>query len=164
MPRGVENAQGVVSWVILTRRTHFWLQNKAIPKLFNSFTMTQTAPFKFLFSCARLRRLIRVSGRTMLRVPRVRRAAYSGPSGAVPPLEWPGSCLGRLSTVFSASCCIPGCSGVRVGTARSRLRKAVSWLQLQLAAMTSRRSHTRLGSVHGRYRGILARSPSPSRV
>ena len=70
MPRGVENAQGVVSWVILTRGVHFWLQNKAIPKLFNSFTVTQTAPFKFLFSCARLCRLIRVSGRTMLRVPR----------------------------------------------------------------------------------------------
>jgi len=130
MPRGVENARGVVSWVILTRRTHFWLQNKAIPKLFNSFTMTQTAPFKFLFSCARLCRLIRVSGRTMLRVPRVRRTAYSGPSGAVPPLEWPGSYLGRVFMAFSASRCIPRCSGVRVSAARSRLRKAVSSLQL----------------------------------
>ena len=164
MPRGVEDGQGVVSSVILTRRIHFWLQNKASSKISNSFTVTQTAPFKFLFSCARLCRLIRVSGRTMLRVPRVRHAAYSGPSGAVSPLGWPGSCLGRLSTVSPASCCIPGCSGVRVGAARSRLRKAVSWLQLQLAAMTSRRSHTRLGSVHGRYRGILARSPSPSCV
>ena len=140
MPRGVENDRRVVSRVILTRRIHFWLQNKAIAKLFNSFTMTQIAPFKFLFSCARLRRLIRVSGRTMLRVPRVRRAAYSGPSGAVPPLEWPGSYLGRLFMVFPTSRCIPGCSSVRVGAAQSRLRKAASWLQLQLATRAKRRA------------------------
>ena len=51
---------------------------------------------KFSIVDSRLNNLISVSGRAMQRAVRAASVAYDGPIGAVPPVRWPGSHLGRL--------------------------------------------------------------------